>query len=272
MNNHRTSFVKTFQNVEEQVSSPFNAQIQEFCESELFLVTKQSSELSFRFNCCYDEQSSYTKRSDLVENATYTTAIAPIANDISLIFEEDLIDNDISNFSKTSHFTNHQYPFSNQDRYDTSMLQNKICHDPMFAYPCALSNDHVVPKFGPTSFTTFGVEDDTSSILPFRSTRTNKSLSSNYSFVDSTEGFGTNDENSFLTNDIQTRDQEFTGESDRIFCNDPLLHSHNANKLEQYECRKTLADSRPRIRGRFVRNDEFGENLTTDNREEYIRV
>lgn len=25
----------------------------------------------------------------------------------------------------------------------------------------------------------------------------------------------------------------------------------------QYECRKTLADSRPRIRGRFARNDEI---------------
>lgn len=28
----------------------------------------------------------------------------------------------------------------------------------------------------------------------------------------------------------------------------------------QYACRKTLADSRPRVRGRFAKNDEFGEN------------
>lgn len=27
----------------------------------------------------------------------------------------------------------------------------------------------------------------------------------------------------------------------------------------QYACRKTLADSRPRVRGRFAKNDEFGE-------------
>lgn len=27
----------------------------------------------------------------------------------------------------------------------------------------------------------------------------------------------------------------------------------------QYACRKTLADNRPRIRGRFARNDETGE-------------
>lgn len=28
---------------------------------------------------------------------------------------------------------------------------------------------------------------------------------------------------------------------------------------EQYACRKTLADNRPRVRGRFARNDEPGE-------------
>lgn len=28
----------------------------------------------------------------------------------------------------------------------------------------------------------------------------------------------------------------------------------------QYVCRKTLADSRPRIRGRFARNDEIGNS------------
>ncbi|XP_030538117.2 zinc finger protein CO3-like isoform X2 [Rhodamnia argentea] len=33
----------------------------------------------------------------------------------------------------------------------------------------------------------------------------------------------------------------------------------NFNKTIKYACRKTLADSRPRIRGRFARNDEAGE-------------
>lgn len=32
-----------------------------------------------------------------------------------------------------------------------------------------------------------------------------------------------------------------------------------APPLPQYACRKTLADNRPRIRGRFARNDETGE-------------
>ncbi|XP_042482952.1 two-component response regulator-like APRR1 [Macadamia integrifolia] len=37
----------------------------------------------------------------------------------------------------------------------------------------------------------------------------------------------------------------------------------NFNKKIKYACRKTLADSRPRIRGRFARNDEIGESIQT---------
>ncbi|XP_068663915.1 uncharacterized protein [Aristolochia californica] len=33
----------------------------------------------------------------------------------------------------------------------------------------------------------------------------------------------------------------------------------NFSKKIKYACRKTLADSRPRVRGRFAKNDEFGE-------------
>lgn len=34
----------------------------------------------------------------------------------------------------------------------------------------------------------------------------------------------------------------------------------NFHFVFQYACRKTLADSRPRIRGRFARNDEIEKN------------
>ncbi|XP_010259973.1 PREDICTED: two-component response regulator-like APRR1 isoform X2 [Nelumbo nucifera] len=37
-------------------------------------------------------------------------------------------------------------------------------------------------------------------------------------------------------------------------------NQRNFNKKIKYACRKTLADSRPRIRGRFARNEEVGEN------------
>ncbi|XP_020259897.1 zinc finger protein CONSTANS-LIKE 4-like [Asparagus officinalis] len=36
----------------------------------------------------------------------------------------------------------------------------------------------------------------------------------------------------------------------------------NFNKKIKYACRKTLADSRPRVRGRFAKNDEHGEGST----------
>ncbi|KAG2299731.1 hypothetical protein Bca52824_036203 [Brassica carinata] len=38
----------------------------------------------------------------------------------------------------------------------------------------------------------------------------------------------------------------------------------NFNKRIKYECRKTLADSRPRIRGRFARNDEMSQQDQVD--------
>ncbi|KAL8128706.1 hypothetical protein V2J09_017861 [Rumex salicifolius] len=36
-------------------------------------------------------------------------------------------------------------------------------------------------------------------------------------------------------------------------------NERNFNKKIKYACRKTLADSRPRVRGRFAKNDEFGD-------------
>ncbi|XP_021720950.1 two-component response regulator-like APRR5 [Chenopodium quinoa] len=39
-------------------------------------------------------------------------------------------------------------------------------------------------------------------------------------------------------------------------------NQRNFNKKIQYACRKTLADSRPRIRGRFARNDEIEQPTT----------
>lgn len=44
----------------------------------------------------------------------------------------------------------------------------------------------------------------------------------------------------------------------------------NFNKTIKYACRKTLADNRPRIRGRFARNDEVGDipKVACSNRDE----
>uniref|UniRef100_A0A0C9RYT9 TSA: Wollemia nobilis Ref_Wollemi_Transcript_2321_2433 transcribed RNA sequence n=1 Tax=Wollemia nobilis TaxID=56998 RepID=A0A0C9RYT9_9CONI len=42
----------------------------------------------------------------------------------------------------------------------------------------------------------------------------------------------------------------------------------NFNKKIKYACRKTLADSRPRIRGRFARNEDAGDMLTSSHHDE----
>ncbi|KAI7738154.1 hypothetical protein M8C21_006512, partial [Ambrosia artemisiifolia] len=44
----------------------------------------------------------------------------------------------------------------------------------------------------------------------------------------------------------------------------------NFNKTIKYACRKTLADNRPRIRGRFARNDEPGELPKSTNFHQYV--
>lgn len=38
-------------------------------------------------------------------------------------------------------------------------------------------------------------------------------------------------------------------------------HERNFSKRIKYQCRKTLADSRPRVRGRFARNSDAGAVL-----------
>ncbi|KAH9681732.1 hypothetical protein WN943_029203 [Citrus x changshan-huyou] len=40
-------------------------------------------------------------------------------------------------------------------------------------------------------------------------------------------------------------------------------NERNFSKKIKYACRKTLADSRPRVRGRFAKNDDFGETTRT---------
>ncbi|KAK8635240.1 hypothetical protein V6N13_023117 [Hibiscus sabdariffa] len=49
-------------------------------------------------------------------------------------------------------------------------------------------------------------------------------------------------------------------------------NQRNFSKKIKYACRKTLADSRPRVRGRFAKNDEFGEThrqASSNHEEEY---
>ncbi|RYR38076.1 hypothetical protein Ahy_A09g043024 [Arachis hypogaea] len=61
-----------------------------------------------------------------------------------------------------------------------------------------------------------------------------------------------------LGSELQRPDLEYQGENGGIYCTDSIHRVFNPQEL-QYACRKTLADSRPRVRGRFAKNDDFGD-------------
>ncbi|CAN6460395.1 unnamed protein product [Victoria cruziana] len=46
-------------------------------------------------------------------------------------------------------------------------------------------------------------------------------------------------------------------------------NERNFNKKIKYACRKTLADSRPRVRGRFAKNDDFNDAAAPNSRRPY---
>ncbi|CAI9268808.1 unnamed protein product [Lactuca saligna] len=337
MKNHCTRFEKTFHFVEEQLSSPFNAQMLEFCESDLFQETMQNSEVASSSNCCYEEQSSNPP--DVINAATTAATTTTTAN-VPLMFEEEIMENDIStpiDLANASHFTNHRYPFSNQDQFDLDLLQNQIptiidenneANARIFSYTNTVLNDQVGPTIGQTQpLPTVCEESSLNSVSPLKFMRLNDCLSRNYSFIDpsikSYEGSGIFKGNLFLGNDMSRHELEFHGDNGGIFGCDPPLHAYNSNELQalsnesqhlvkgsvssttplvsditslesetfrvatkltteerkekihrylkkrkernfkkkiKYACRKTLADSRPRVRGRFAKNDEFGEN------------
>ncbi|KAG2548596.1 uncharacterized protein LOC120650832 isoform X1 [Panicum virgatum] len=50
-------------------------------------------------------------------------------------------------------------------------------------------------------------------------------------------------------------------------------NERNFSKKIKYACRKTLADSRPRVRGRFAKNDDYGEpSRALQNHDEYDQI
>ncbi|KAI3798085.1 hypothetical protein L1987_33354 [Smallanthus sonchifolius] len=330
----------------EQVSSPLSAQILEFCESDLFQETIQNSDVASASNCCYEEQSSYVKNIsfplDMIKyptppatTSTTTTdnGNGDIGNNYATMFEENNIENDVSD---PQDFANlYEYPFSHQDQFDLSLLENQIglaTDGPILSYPHPNDRTDVVSMMG----SMVACENECLSMPPSKCMRLNNPSSSpNHCFLDHPylpsrnsnsmlpiESCGIFNANLSFVNDIQVRDLDFQGDNGGIFFPDPLYNSNElqalsnesqhlinngggscnhplappeitsfesesfrvANKLTseerkekihrymkkrnernfskkiKYACRKTLADSRPRVRGRFAKNDEFGEH------------
>ncbi|KAI7746005.1 hypothetical protein M8C21_019000 [Ambrosia artemisiifolia] len=330
----------------EQVSSPLSAQILEFCESDLFQETIQNSDVASASNC-YEEQSSYVNGisfpPDMTKYTTPTTTTTTTAtttdggnDNYTPLFEEKNIENDIS---APQEYTNiHEYPFSNQDQFDLSLLQNQLqfaMDGPIMPYPHP--NDQATDVLS-----MMGVcESECMSMPPSKCMRLNNNnnpSSPNHCFLDHPY-FPSRNSNSMLpiescgifngslsfANEIQAHELDFLGDNGGFFFPDPLPRPYNSNELQalsnesqhlvnngngscnhplappeitslesesfrvankltseerkekihrymkkrnernfskkiKYACRKTLADSRPRVRGRFAKNDEFGEH------------
>ncbi|XP_076948059.1 uncharacterized protein LOC143620208 isoform X2 [Bidens hawaiensis] len=330
---------KTGFSIKDQVSSPLSAQLLEFCESELFPETIQNSEVASSSNCCYDDHSSYTTNlscpPDIIKYPT--PAPATDDNNFSIIFDEEITENDINSvnldFTTSPNLNLPPYQFTNQDQFDLSLLQNQITlndhNNQIMTYP---SHDHGVPIIGPTLPTV--CEDDSLSSMPpskFMRFNNNHPSSFNCSFMDpsitSYLSGNTNpplplEPSGIFNGDLFLGELDFKGDNNGIFCPDPLPRPYNSNELQalsnesqhlvtgggssatplaseitsleaetfrvtnkltteerkekihrylkkrnernfskkiKYACRKTLADSRPRVRGRFAKNDEFGE-------------
>ncbi|KAJ8561220.1 hypothetical protein K7X08_027410 [Anisodus acutangulus] len=70
------------------------------------------------------------------------------------------------------------------------------------------------------------------------------------------------DDTSYNTNVVKCTPEERREKIHRYL---KKRNERNFSKKIKYACRKTLADSRPRVRGRFAKNDEFGEASTKIN-------
>ncbi|KAI7730766.1 hypothetical protein M8C21_008053 [Ambrosia artemisiifolia] len=332
----------------EQVSSPLSAQILEFCESDLFPETTiQNSEVASSSNCCYDDHSSYTTNlssfpPDIIKYPAPTTDAD--TNNFSIIFDEEITDNDINSvnldFTTSPHLNLPTYQFNNQDQFDLSLLQNQIPltndhNNPILPYP---SDPSVI---GPAALPTVCEDDTLSSMPPSKLMRLNNPpFSLNCSFMDpSITSYLSGNTNPPLTvetsgifsGDLFLGELDFKGDNNGLFCPDRLPRPYTSNELQalsnesqhlvngggcsttplaseitsleadtfrvankltteerkekihrylkkrnernfskkiKYACRKTLADSRPRVRGRFAKNDEFGENNRSNCHEE----
>ncbi|XP_038875444.1 uncharacterized protein LOC120067896 isoform X2 [Benincasa hispida] len=147
--------------LKDEISSPINAQIFDFCDPELFAETLQSSEFNSCSNCCYDKNSPYTTNlsnspdqtdNNGNDNGNTVAAAASFvpANDASAatnittnstsnltaIFDsQEELDNDISasiDFSPSASFSIPQYLTIQSGQFDVSQVQSQMpLIDPM---------------------------------------------------------------------------------------------------------------------------------------------
>lgn len=148
---------------QDEISSPINAQIFDFCDPELFAETLQNSEFNSCSNCCYDKNSPYatnlSNSPDQTDNngngngngntvagaasfiptndaSAATNITTNSASNLTAIFDsQEELDNDISasiDFSPSASFSIPQYLTIQSGQFDVSQVQSQMpLVDPM---------------------------------------------------------------------------------------------------------------------------------------------
>ncbi|KAE8651799.1 uncharacterized protein LOC101214336 isoform X2 [Cucumis sativus] len=149
--------------ISDEISSPINAQIFDFCDPELFAETLQNSEFNSCSNCCYDKNSPYatnlSNSPDQTDNngngngngntvagaasfiptndaSAATNITTNSASNLTAIFDsQEELDNDISasiDFSPSASFSIPQYLTIQSGQFDVSQVQSQMpLVDPM---------------------------------------------------------------------------------------------------------------------------------------------
>ncbi|KAL3812426.1 hypothetical protein ACJIZ3_013694 [Penstemon smallii] len=250
----------------EEITSSLGAQILEFCESELLPQTIQNSEVVSSSNCCYEDMNKYNNTIDNETNPVFpttgaTTSTAPCTsttttaarnnnNNLSIIFDEDEIEDDISascidftsspiSFSIPPPHHHHQYinQSNNQEPFNINQLSLTDMVGPPPPPPA------VVPMLGhqiPTGYDQdeFGLNSVPSYNIRLR-TSTSTSAPPSCSLMDpmigqylpstySLENCGINF--TMLGNDISNQDLDFQGsDNGGMFFPDTMQRAFNCS-------------------------------------------
>lgn len=241
---------------QDEITSPFGTHhILEFCESELFPDTVQNSEVGSSSNCSNYEKHSSSYQIHLsnitVDNeipppppttgtssgspSTPTVAAAKNSSSMSIIFDEDHIENDISvaiDFTTSPSSFSHHYHYinnnnnNNQEPFHTSSLNSQL---PL--------GDMATNGYGPERWST--VAPPPPMIAPPLSTSYEEECMSSYmrlylpQFSAESSGAFTGS-TGYLGTDLSHQDLEFQGDNTALFIPDNMHRAFNFAELQVF--------------------------------------